>query len=302
MATFNYIVDTEPMAQEMGSVSNNVKVTTGAVVAMQTAVVLAEAKAADAVCDNVNKGFYTLIRSQISQKIARLQSQVDSHIMQLNQQKKQLLAIKGRMERDYNMISARYLKLFNSLNSNLKQRVFELEKPVTEFAVRDIEKVSNRSKQLTATIPVSQLESLTISQKILASNLKSRGVNVIHSMTKFIRDLYTQKELTDRILLQGDKKNATLYVPILISETNLDKFNSKSIEVTLCNTHFTMHSQIAIKNSAIASVDHFQWRDATDMENEIQSEFMKISSTSGSSQRVKEMANKLFLANSYQTI
>ena len=60
MATFNYIVDTHPMAQEMGSVSNNVKVTTGAVVAMQTAVVLAEAKAADAVCDNVNNVSFSL--------------------------------------------------------------------------------------------------------------------------------------------------------------------------------------------------------------------------------------------------
>lgn len=302
MATFNYIVDTHPMAQEMGSVSNNVKVTTGAVVAMQTAVVLAEAKAADAVCDNVNKGFYTLIRSQISQKIARLQSQVDSHLMQLNQQKKQLLAIKGRMERDYNMISGRYLKLFNSLNSNLKQRVFELEKPVTEFAVRDIEKVSNRSKQLTATIPVSQLESLTISQKILASNLKFKGVNVIHSMTKFIRDINTQKEVTDRILLHGNEKNATLYVPIVISEANYDKYNNKSVEVTLCKTHLSNQSQIAIKNSVISCVDGFEWKEVTDNEKEIQNEFMKISTSYNASQRVKEMANKLFLASSYQTI
>lgn len=102
MATFNYTVDTHPMADEISSVSNHLKGTTVAVVAMQTAVVLAEKKAADHVCDNVNKGFYTLMRSQISQKIAKLQSEVDSHLMQLNQQKKQLSAIKSRMERDYN--------------------------------------------------------------------------------------------------------------------------------------------------------------------------------------------------------
>jgi len=115
MASIDCVLDTNPMAAEIGTVSNHVKVTTTAVVAMQTAVVIAEAKAADHVCDNVNKGFYTLIRSQISQKIAKLQSEVDSHLMQLNQQRKQLLSIKGRMERDYNMISNRYLKLFNGL-------------------------------------------------------------------------------------------------------------------------------------------------------------------------------------------
>ena len=70
------------------------------------------------------------MRSQISQKIAKLQSEVDSQLMQLNAQRKQLLAIKNRMERDYNMLSDRYLKLFNGINQNLKQRILELDRPV----------------------------------------------------------------------------------------------------------------------------------------------------------------------------
>ena len=47
MANFNYTVDTKPMADEMRSVSRHVNATTGAVVAMQTAVIIAEEKAAD---------------------------------------------------------------------------------------------------------------------------------------------------------------------------------------------------------------------------------------------------------------
>lgn len=302
MATFNYTVDTHPMAQEMGSVSNHVKATTTAVVAMQTAVVLAEAKAAEHVSDNVNKGFYTLIRSQISQKIARLQSVVDSHLMQLNQQKKQLLAIKGRMERDYNMISGRYLKLFNGLNSNLKQRVFELDKPITDFVIREVEKVSNRTKHLTATVPVSQLESLAISQKIIASNLKFRGLNVINSMTKFLAGMYAQKELTDRILLDGNVKNTALLVPIIISESNYDKFDNKSIEITVSNVELNKQSQTEIKNTVMSNIDILQWQKETGISKEVQSEFSKILSSSNVPQRVKDMALKLFMANNYQTI
>ncbi|MCX6161945.1 MAG: hypothetical protein NTV87_11535 [Ignavibacteriae bacterium] len=41
MATFNYTVDTQPMADEMRSVSHHVNATTGAVVAMQAAVISA---------------------------------------------------------------------------------------------------------------------------------------------------------------------------------------------------------------------------------------------------------------------
>jgi predicted nuclease with TOPRIM domain len=304
MATFNYTVDTHPMAQEIGSVSNHLKVTTTAVVAMQTAVVLAEAKAADHVCENVNRGFYSLIRSQISQKAAISQAKVDSHLMQLNQQKKQLLAIKGRMERDYNMISNRYLKLFNGLNSNLKHRVFELDKPTINFAVRDVEKVSNRTKHLTATVPVSQLESLAVSQKIIASNLKYRGMNVISSMTKFLGDMYAQKELTSHILLQSSSKTeiAILSVPVAISESNYDSHDNKNVEIILNDAELTKHAQSAIKNAVMPNVAHLQWKREPEINKEVQSEFSKLLTSSASSERVKDMANKLFIANNYQTI
>jgi len=304
MATFNYTVDTQPMAKEIGSVSNHVKATTTAVVAMQAAVVLAEAKAADHVCDNVNKGFYTLIRSQISQKIAKLQSEVDSHLMQLNQQKKQLLGVKSRMERDYNMISNRYLKLFTGLNINLKQRVFELDKPVIDFAVREVEKVSNRTKYLTASVPINQLESLAVSQKIIASNLKYRGLNVINSMTKFLADMYAQKELTDQILLESNSNidNNTLSIPVIISESNYDKFDNKHIEISVSPVELSKQSQTSIKNLVMQNVENLQWRNNEGANKEIQSEFIKMLNSSNASQRVKDMANELFMANTFQTI
>jgi len=304
MATFNYTVDTIPMAQEIGTVSNHIKGTTTAVVAMQTAVILAEEKAADHVSANVNKGFFTLIRSQISQKMAKLQSEVDSHLMQLNQQRKQLLAIKGRMERDYNMISSRYLKLFNGLNQNLKQRVFELDKPTIDFAVREVEKVSNRTKYLTATVPVTQLESLAISQKIIASNVKFRGMKVIGSMTNFLSDMNEQKRLTDKILLQSNSKgdDATLSIPVIISECNFDKFDNKNVDVTVSKIQLSGQTQSAVKNAVNQNIGSLHWQDEKGISREVKSEFSKILSNSPSSQRVKEMANKLFTANNFQTI
>jgi len=301
MASIDCVLDTNPMAAEIGTVSNHVKVTTTAVVAMQTAVVIAEAKAADHVCDNVNKGFYTLIRSQISQKIAKLQSEVDSHLMQLNQQRKQLLSIKGRMERDYNMISNRYLKLFNGLNANLKQRVFELDKPTIDFAVREIEKVSNRTKYLSATVPVTQLESLSVSQKIMASNVKYRGLSVINSMKDFLSDMYEQNKLTDQILLNTSRivENSSLSIPVIIAEINYDRFDNKKIEIDVNDLELNKLSQSAIKNAVMSIIEFLPWGKNT-ISKDIQSEFSKFNSLSNNSQRVKDMTNKLFMANNYQ--
>jgi len=303
MATFNYTVDTKPMADEMRSVSRHVNATTDAVVAMQTAVIIAEEKAADHVCNNVNKGFYSLIRSQISQKMAKLQSEVDSHLMQLVQQKNALLSIKNRMQKDYNMIASRYIKLFNGLNSNLKQRVFELDKPTIDFAVKEVDKVSNRSKYLTATIPIAQLESLAASQKIVASNVKYRGLNVIKSMRSFLFEMNTQKKLTDQILINDGRytETATVYIPIVICECNRDRTDA-GVEISVSDVELDNISKSAIKNTAFAELNQIEWQAKSLPNTEVKSEFSKLVSTSSKSQRVKDMATKLFQSNNYQTI
>jgi hypothetical protein len=303
MATFNYTIDTNPMAAEIGSVSNYVKATTTAVVAMQTAVVQAEAKAADLVCENVNKGFYTLMHSQISQKIAKLRSEVDSHFMKLSQLHKNLLSIKNRMDHDYNMVSHRYLKLFNGLNANLRQRVFELDRPIVNFAIKDVDQISNRTKYLTATVPISQLESLSASQKIIASNVKFRGLKVISSMKRFLNDMAKQKILTDRILLETyDVKNTTLYIPVIIGEFNHDKYDNKSTEITVSNVGLNVAMKQSVKNTVFTVMENLQWEASEKIDREITSEFSKLNSASPSSQRVKEMTSSIFMANNYQTI
>ena len=303
MAKFEFTVDTKPMADEISSVSKHVNVTTGAVVAMKAAVVLAEEKAADLVCNNVNRGFYSLIRSQISQKTAKLQSEVDSHLIQLMQQKKALIAIKGRMDRDYNMIAKRYLKLFNGLNSNLQQRVFELDKPTINFAVKEVDKFSNRTKYLTATIPVSQLESLKSSQHILAANIKNRGLNVIGSMRDFLFEMNALKKLTDRILIKDGRyrENASIYITIAIAEKSLNAKDS-SVEIKLSDTLFDNYAKSEITNSVMASIGQFNWKNENESSEEVKSEYAKLIADAQKSQRVKDLAMKLFLSNNYQTI
>jgi hypothetical protein len=304
MATFNYTVDTRPMAEEIKSVSHHVNATTGAIVAMQTAVIFAEEKAAEHVCNNVNKGFYSLILSQISQKMAKLQSDVDSHLMLLVQQKNALLGIKGRMQRDYNMIAGRYGKLFNGLNTNLKQRVFELDKPTIDFAIKEVDKVSNRTKYLTATIPITQLESISLSQRIVASNIKNKGLNVINSMRSFLFEMNNQKKLTDQILINDNRytETATIYIPIVIYECNRDKTDSKEIEIIVSNVELDNFSKSAIQNTAYSEINQIEWKQKNIPNSEIKSEFSNLISSSDKTQRVKDLAMKLFLSNNFQTI
>ncbi len=303
MARIDCLIDTNPMANEMRSVSRNIQGTTAAIVGMKAAVIKAEQNAADHVCRNVNKGFYTLIHSQISQKIAKLQSEVDSHIMKLNQLRKQLLSIKERMERDYGMISQRYIKLFNGLNKNLEQRVYELDKPIMEFAMKDINTISNRKKHMTATVPTSQKESLSISQKILTSNMKFQGMRVIDSMSRFLMDMKKQDELTQKILLNTSslEKDACLMVPVIISESRYDKYGNTRLDVIPPSEGLSGKAQESICSAISMVAMKFDWQEES-LSNEIKSEFSKYLSSSSAPQRVKDMANKLFSSNNVQTI
>lgn len=304
MATFNYTVDTHPMAEEMESVSRNLNKTQGAVVAMKLAVVSAEEKAADLVCNNVNKGFYSLIRSQISQKLAKYQSEVDSLVMQLHQQKNALINIKNRMERDYNMISNRYLKLFNSLNANLKSRVFELDKNTTDFACKEVDKLSNRPVYLTATIPITQLESISKSQKIIASNVKQNAYKVINSMKYFIHEMNIQKILTDEIAIKGYSpiSDTTTYIPLIIYEYNSDNTGNLNTSVIVTNAGISANAKSLIINKAYKEIPEIKWKSNSEHTKEIYNEFNNYLSTSEKSARIKEMALKLFQTNNYQTI
>ena len=302
MAQFSFTVDTDPMAREIGHVSKKVDGTKVAVAAMSTAVVAAEAAAADHVCKNVNLGFYTLIHSQISQKIARLQSDVDSHLMKLNQQRKQLIAIKSRMERDYGMIAARYTKLFKGINKNLEVRVYELDKPTFNFAVKDTNAMNNRTIQLTATVPVAQLELLTASQRIIASNMKYRCQQVVGTINSFLSQMKEQDQLTEQILLPQNVSEPTseIMVPIVISESNYDAYNHTSKTVTVNDSAFTPRGREAIRKSAYEA--QVEWCDNEGISDEIRSEFHRCMTQSGASDRVKAMAQKLFMASNFQTL
>lgn len=302
MATFNYRIDTQPLANELGNVSNNVSLTTDAMVSMQEAVIAAEERASDYVCENVNSGFYALIRAQISQKLAKYKSDVDSQTMLLAQQKRALQSIKGRMERDYNMIARRYTKLFDGLSANLRTRVFELDKPSVDFACKEIGRISNRTKYLTATIPVTQLESIAVSQKIIASNLKQRGFKVIDSMINFIHEINVQKKLTEKILVDDyPQKHGNAYIPVIVYEFNRDRSGKENMEFVITDTELSESAKNEISEGLYSGLSNIDWKPDDQSEKEIYDEFCRLLSESLKTPREKEMALKLFNANRHLT-
>lgn len=293
-------VDTAPMAAELQSVSNHVKGTTAAVVTMQTAVIDAENKGANKVCSNVNRGFFTLMRSQISQKIANKQSRVEALIMQLGQQKRQLLSIKTNMEREYGRIAERYLRIFTSVNKELESRIRQIDQPVFELVNKHMMTSSNRMNALSGWVTTSQAEGITQSQQILVSKMKHNAQVALEQSTEFLSQIGEQRVLTGKVLISNPMGNEskTCQIPVVIWETLNDNSGIPRTEVNTPEALAKIHSDQI--NNVIRESETLPWGE--DQSSMVAEEFMSIVDSSASTPRVKDMIKKMFASSDYKTV
>lgn len=293
-------VDTAPMAAELQSVSNHVKGTTAAVVTMQTAVIAAENKGANKVCSNVNRGFFTLMRSQISQKIANKQSRVEALIMQLGQQKRQLLSIKTNMEREYGRIAERYLRIFTSINKELESRIRQIDQPVFELVNKHMTTSSNRMNALSGWVTTSQVEGITQSQQILVSKMKHNAQVALEQSTEFLSQIGEQRVLTAKVLISNPMGNEskTCQIPVVIWETLNDNSGIPRTEVNTPEALAKIHSDQI--NNVIRESETLPWGE--DQSSMVAEEFMSIVDSSASTPRVKDMIKKMFASSDYKTV
>lgn len=303
---FDCVVDTTELAKSVHRVNQHIDGTTGAVVAMKTAVIAAETEGADHVCENVNRGFYALIHSQISQKMATLQSEVDAKLMRLNHQRKQLTAIRQRMQRDYMMICSRYGKIFNSINRALKQRVTALDQPIMKLATTDMTKLTNRENLLVGNVPVGQAESVKVSQRIATSNLKKRAADSIEAITRFIADSNRLDAMVNSILLHKriNEAREQRLAPVTIMESNFDSSGHNVLQMNVSQLGLSQGAVSAIENRLGNALreEEISWRDTPGIKDEINNQFRILVNSSQMDQRRKELIIKLFERSNFQTL
>jgi len=221
VSSFSFEVDTSPMASTLDRVSSHVDAVTGAVTVMQTAVIHQEKLAAEQVCTNIDQGFYFLIRSQISQKLAKLRSDVDARLMALRQLSVALAGVRRQMEGDYQMIASRYSKLFDALDRSLRSRVFELDQVPADLASRQMPRILKRLRDSGAQYLISGTESLPTGQSAVSLKIKGNTNKVINSIKRSLLDtVQLKQELQSVVLDRQVQARREYYVPVLVMEAD----------------------------------------------------------------------------------
>lgn len=221
MASFSFTVDTAEMAGAVQGVSHHVNGTTAAVVGMQTAVIKAEADAASTICANVNRGFHSLILSQISQRAAKAKSAMDAKLLELSHQAGLLRHIKAQMEQDFHRIAGRYAKLFNVLNETLKARVFELDAASVRLSDNEMGRVQRRHLVAGSQVPICQLEALPAMQALGVARIKHHSLSAMDRMQSIIGKSYKLKKHTREVTAAAtitERKEVAL--PVVLIEND----------------------------------------------------------------------------------
>ena len=122
-------------------------------------------------------------------------------------------------------------------------------------------------------------------------------------MSAFLSASLQQKKLTDKVLLTHNRaQTESLAIPVLISECNFDKFDTKNLDIFICESLLSTPAQSAVRNTLNQQLESLQWEKQTQNDKEIKSEFSKLIAASTAPDRVKELAQKLFANNPFQTI
>ena len=297
MAQFNFTVDTHPMAASVDVISERLIGTTAAVAAMQTAVIETEKKAAAEICSNVDRGFYSLIRSQVSSKLAKQFTDMSVKMGLTMEYSKSLFATKSRMEADYNRIRREYLKIFRSLDKALETRVTELDSDAMKLAQTRKRLITDRMLHEAANAAASSNEIGATQRAAVSARIKNKTGRAIARVANRVGENLDYGAQMRSILEKGVAKEVqTEYVPVIYTKEQSTVLQGTAVTQTICPGQLDSSAKSSIEMNVMDQVDMDAANGRTQYEaQEIYRAFGNMVASSNLDQRVKEMMMNLYV-------
>ncbi|MFA6938317.1 MAG: hypothetical protein WCQ67_08810 [Treponema sp.] len=294
MANFDVVVDTRPMASSIDTVNGNVRGVTGAVVAMQSAVVAEQRAASKKICENVDGGFYILMKSQLSQKIAACSSTMSSKLMLMKKFRQDINHIKDVMQEDYNRICRRYGKQFDALNKALESRVHELDRPSMEIA--EAQKLLFKKMRDESCSVICYEDSQVADDEAVTATVKGKSIKAIDAMSKNVNGSIVYNRNVQHILknesVDTKKEN---FIPVLIVESDSMFDSSAKVSNIYVPENNNSVGKGVVANQVQAKASEFDWQPVVKEEHDfVKNSFMQKCSSAGVEERVANEMIRLF--------
>lgn len=295
MSDFNITVDTSPMADSLDYVNSNVRDVTASVVAMESAVVVAQQEAANHICRNVDSGFFLLMKSQFDQKIAAVSSEMLSKMQLLETFKNEIDKIMAIMQDDYERIKLRYEKHFSSLNQALETRIHELDKRAYEISRNyKLSQFKTGGEVIKAICYGDDTQLINVRQA--SAVVKNRSAKSIAVMASDVIEQFQYSDSVKSILNDtGFEEKQAQFVPVIFSETDSMISENTSVKNIYTPDQAKYAHDSKFLNQLKDKSDEFEWKEVCENEFEpIKNSFQSKINSEISDERVAKEMLRLF--------
>jgi len=229
----NIVVDTVPFDKSVEDCGFNVNLLTTAVVETESATILSKQKNSNKIAEAIIGGFFSYVKSEISQQISEIMQNTDSLFMHIKELSKVCISKKDQMESDYNRITSRYVKAFSDLNNELANRIHQLDKPAFVFKKEiEIQQLRAYNNDLISTVSAFGKESGDLQAKTAASLAKQRALTTLNKV-KFFLMQQNKLALTLRNCMLNKSVSGPIYSPVCLLEfTQNNKVSERRIYIS----------------------------------------------------------------------
>ncbi len=222
-------VETNEFDNEVRYCNNSVKDLTGSIIATEAAQVASIRDKAHKVGDTLIKGFFSTVRSEISQQIMELTTKVEATLVHLKKMAERCQSKQAQMQTDYARTSSRYMKIFEDLNKELEHRIYELCRPAFTFKRSTDERILNvLNDDIATTAVISGAEHSLLEAQLASSLTKRRAVDTIMQANTFL----TKQKRTELVLNHitiDETENCSIYLPICYLETKDNSITNRNV-------------------------------------------------------------------------
>lgn len=303
MSDFNITVDTSPMADSLDVVNSNVRGVTSSVVAMESAVVIAQQKASENICHNVDTGFYILMKSQFDQKIAAVSSEMLSRMQLMKSFKDQIDKIMLTMQDDYERVKLRYTRTFNSLDKALETRIHELDKRAYEISRNyKMSQFKTGSEVIKAILYGDDTQLLNVKQ--VSATIKNKSLKSISVMTNDVIEQLKYSDSVKNILKEVPSQTQEMeFVPVIFSESDSMMSEDSSVKNIFTSQEASFSTDSRYLNQLKENSSKMQWKQIEQNEYEpIKNSFKEKVNQEITDERVAKEMMRLFNDSKWEQV
>ncbi|MCK9171038.1 MAG: hypothetical protein M0P01_11555 [Treponema sp.] len=227
-------VDTAPFDRSVDRCNGQIKGLSGSVVAMNAAQCAVIRQRGSDISAHVTNGFFTLIKSEISQDMASLFSRINSGIGLILEKTKQVKKQQLVMQDDYSRTKTRYVKIFSDLDEECRRSIVELDKKAFELSqhVQHEQLFGQESKQ-TAFLVTGANDGSIVNQQLSTASLYSKTAGVLQDLAKNVNQQLIYAHQLDSILYKaGCEGLESVCIPVVYAE--LSDMSSTGTKNAVC--------------------------------------------------------------------